>query len=415
MNKSSISNGINSRRLWDRHMELAKIGGTKKGGVNREAFTAEEIEARKLLAKWTENRGFSCSVDPIGNLFFRRDGLDPEAKPVVTGSHIDSQPTGGKFDGAYGVLAGLEVLESAEDMGIDTKRPLEFVAWTNEEGGRFQPATMGSGVYVGAMDFDQMLKVKDRNGIMVKDVLPKTLNAIPNANKRDFGSPFFAYIEAHIEQGPILEKQRKTIGVVTGIQGCRWFAIEVFGSEAHAGSTPFAVRKDAFRAAHGMIREMYKIFKDNNDVLRFTVGRFEVSPNSPNTIPGKVFFTVDFRHPDAGVLTDLGDRIKTICDQNSEGLKFKVNENYTVPPTVFDKNVVDIIRKSANEQNFNFMDIVSGALHDAKYMNDICPSGMIFVPCEKGLSHNELEAAIPEDLTAGTKVLGEAMIALANE
>ena len=415
MTEKSISNAINQNRLWERHMELAKIGATLKGGVNREAFTEEEIQARKLLAKWTKNRGFSCSIDPIGNLFFRREGKDPNADPVVTGSHIDSQPTGGKFDGAYGVLAGLEVLESAEDIGVETNRPLEFVAWTNEEGGRFQPATMGSGVYVGAMDFDQMLDVSDKNGVKVGDVLPEALNAIPGANQRNFGSPMAAYIEAHIEQGPILEKQDKTIGVVTGIQGCRWFAIDVFGSEAHAGSTPFALRKDAFKAAHSMINNMYKIFTDDEDILRFTIGRFEVLPNSPNTIPGKVFFTVDFRHPNAEILNNLGDQIETICEKNSHGLKFKINETYTVPPTIFDLNVVGTIRESANAHNFSVMDITSGALHDAKYMNDICPSGMIFIPCEGGLSHNELEAAQSEDIAAGTRVLAETMVSLANQ
>ncbi len=415
MAEKSIANAINQNRLWERHMELAKIGATIKGGVNREAFTNEEIKARKLLAKWTQSRGFSCSVDPIGNLFFRREGKNPDASPVVTGSHIDSQPTGGKFDGAYGVLAGLEVLESAEDIGLETDRPIEFVAWTNEEGGRFQPATMGSGVYVGAMDFTKMLEVKDTNGIKVSDVLPETLNAIPEAKKRDFGSPMSAYIEAHIEQGPILEKQDKTIGVVTGIQGCRWFAIDVFGSEAHAGSTPFALRKDAFRAAHSMINNMYEIFKDDEDILRFTVGRFEVSPNSPNTIPGKIFFTVDFRHPDSSVLTKLGDQIEEICQKNCNGLDFEVKETYTVPPTIFDPTVVGTIRSSANGQNFSVMDITSGALHDAKYMNDICPSGMIFIPCEGGLSHNELEAAQSSDIAAGARVLAETMISLANK
>ena len=211
MSSESIVKAINKDRLWQRHMDLAKIGATAKGGVNREAFTEEEILARKKLASWANSRGFKCSIDPIGNLFFRRNGSDAEALPVVTGSHIDSQPTGGKFDGAYGVLAGLEVLESAEDIGLVTKRPLEFVAWTNEEGGRFQPATMGSGVYSGAMDYNSMLNVCDSSGVSVKSVLPDALSATPDAQKRSFGSPMAAYIEAHIEQGPILEREEKTI------------------------------------------------------------------------------------------------------------------------------------------------------------------------------------------------------------
>lgn len=415
MSNKSISNSINHDRLWMRHMELAKIGATPKGGVNRQAFTLEEAQARRQLAEWAGARGFSCMVDPIGNLFFRRPGSDRDALPVVTGSHIDSQPTGGKFDGAYGVLAGLEVLEAAEDLGIETRKPLEFVAWTNEEGGRFQPPTMGSGVYAGAMDFETVLDAVDADGQCVRDLLPETLSATPEAEFRKFGLSMAAYIEAHIEQGPVLEREKKTIGVVTGIQGSRWFGIEVVGSEAHAGTTPFAARKDAFRAAHGMINEMQQVFKDDEDVMRFTVGRFEVMPNSPNTVPGRVFFTVDFRHPDAQILTDLGNKVEQICLSRASGLDVSVTETYTVPPTTFDSGVVARIREAASKHDFSAMDIISGALHDAKYMNDICPSGMIFVPCERGLSHNEAEMASSQDLAAGARVLAEAMIALAND
>jgi N-carbamoyl-L-amino-acid hydrolase len=411
----SIAQAIDEKRLWQRHMDLGSIGATEKGGVNRQAFTDEETQARKLLFDWATDRGFSCAVDDFGNLFFRRAGTDPDAEPIVTGSHIDSQPTGGKFDGAYGVLAGLEVLEAAEDAGIQTRRPLEFVAWTNEEGGRFQPATMGSGVYVGAMDYEAMLDVADRKGVTIRELMPATLAATPNAERRPFGTRFAAYIEAHIEQGPILEMEEKTIGVVTGIQGCRWFAIEVTGSEAHAGTTPFAARKDAFRAAHAMIAEMQDMTADETDTTRFTVGCFEVSPGSPNTVPGHVFFTVDLRHPDAATLKDFGDRLYGICERNAQGLEVKVKETYSVPPISFHKDVVECVRDSTRSLSLSHRDIISGALHDAKYMNDICPSGMIFVPCEKGISHNEVEAASPADLAAGARVLAEAMIALANQ
>jgi N-carbamoyl-L-amino-acid hydrolase len=411
----TIAKAVNEQRLWQRHMDLAKIGATDKGGVNRQAFTPEEAEARKLLAGWAEARGFSCAVDEIGNLFFRRAGTDPNADPVVTGSHIDSQPTGGKFDGAYGVLAGLEVLEAAEDSGVTTKRPLEFVAWTNEEGGRVQPATMGSGVYTGAMDIDEMLSVQDRAGEVVRDLLPATLAATPNAEKRPLGTKFAAYIEAHIEQGPILEMEERTIGVVTGIQGTRWFAIEVEGSEAHAGTTPFSARRDAFRAAHAMIAEMYELTVDDKDILRFTVGCFEVSPGSPNTVPGHVYFTLDIRHPDGAILKALGDKVEDVCKRNAGGLPYKVRETYNVPPIQFDDGVVGRIRACTKALDLSHRDMISGALHDAKYMNDICPAGMIFVPCEKGISHNEVEAADPKDLAAGARVLAEAMIALANQ
>lgn len=411
----TISQSVSEKRLWQRHMDLAAIGATSKGGVNREAFTEEEAEARRLLARWASDRGFTCSVDDFGNLFFRREGTDPDADPVVTGSHIDSQPTGGKFDGAYGVLAGLEVLEAAEDAGLKTRRPLEFVAWTNEEGGRFQPATMGSGVYVGAMDLDEMLDVADRDGATIRDLMPRTLAATPNATRRALGAPMAAYIEAHIEQGPILEMEEKTIGVVTGIQGCRWFTIEVFGAESHAGTTPFAARKDAFRAAHAMVAEMQEMTADENDITRFTVGRFDVEPGSPNTVPGRVLFTVDLRHPDAATLKNYGDRIAGICARNANGLEHSVKETYSVPPIVFHQDVVECVRDSTRSLSLSHRDMISGALHDAKYMNDICPAGMIFVPCEKGISHNEIEAAAASDLAAGARVLAEAMVALANQ
>ncbi len=411
----SVSLAVDAERLWRRHMDLAKIGATAKGGVNRQALTPEEAQARVQLRQWAEARGFTTAVDAIGNLFFRREGSDPNAAPVVTGSHIDSQPTGGKFDGAYGVLAGLEALEAVEDADITTKRPLEFVAWMNEEGGRFQPATMGSAVYAGKADLEEMLDVADVDGVKVRDVLPDAIAATPGAANRDLGAPIAAYIEAHIEQGPLLEMAEKTIGVVTGIQGARWFAIEVLGEEAHAGTTPNAARKDAFKAALAMINEMQTLMADETDILRFTIGRMEVSPGSPNTVPGRVSFTVDFRHPDLAVFTDKGDRVREICERNANDLPVTVKETYHVPPITFDQDTVARVRGAVNSLDYSNMDIISGALHDAKYMNDICPSAMIFVPCERGLSHNEAESAEKDDLAAGTRVLAEALVALANE
>ena len=412
---ASAALAVSQERLWQRLMELAEIGATAKGGVNRQALSAEDGAARKLVSQWAAARGFTAYSDPIGNLFFRRAGTDADADPVVTGSHIDSQPTGGKFDGAYGVLAGLEALEAIEDAGIVTRRPLEFVAWMNEEGGRFQPATMGSGVYTGAMDFDEMLAVRDGDGVSVADDLPASLAATPDAGPRDFGTRFAAYIEAHIEQGPRLERENKTIGVVTDIQGCRWFAIEVLGQEAHAGTTPNAARKDALKAALAMIAEMQELMADEEDILRFTIGRLVVAPNSPNTVPARAFFTVDFRHPDLAVLTEKGDRIAEICERHAGDLPLSVKETYNVPPITFHEHVVGAVRNAVEGQGLSNMDIVSGALHDAKYMNDICPSAMIFVPCADGISHNEIESATPEDLAAGTRVLAEALVALANE
>lgn len=415
MPQKTIAEAVSQDRLWQRHVDLAKIGATPKGGVNRQALTPLDLEARALLRSWAEARGFATAIDAIGNLFFRRAGADPNAAPVVCGSHIDTQPTGGRFDGTYGVLAGLEVLEAASDLGLVTKRPLEFVAWMNEEGSRFQPATMGSSVYVGANTLDSMLAVADGNGVTVGDDLPAAIAATPGAAPRELGAPMAAYLEAHIEQGPRLENERKTVGVVTGIQGCRWFTIEVLGDEAHAGTTPIAVRKDALRRALDMIAAIQDIMADESDTVRFTVGRMEVYPNSPNTVPSRVLFTIDFRHPDLAVLTDLGDQIAAICEAKAAGQPVTVRETYNVPPTTFDPRIVGHVRDATRRLDFPAMDIVSGALHDAKYMNDICPSAMIFVPCEKGISHNEIENAAPEDLAAGARVLAEVLVALANE
>lgn len=415
MPQKTIADAVREDRLWQRHVDLAKIGATPKGGVNRQALTPEDGKGRALVTSWAKARGFTTAVDAIGNLFFRRAGSDPDASPVVCGSHIDTQPTGGRFDGTYGVLAGLEALEAAADLSLVTKRPLEFVAWMNEEGSRFQPATMGSSVYSGANTLDAMLAVADGDGVTVGEALPATIAATPGAAPRELGAPMAAYLEAHIEQGPRLENERKTVGIVTGIQGCRWFTIEVLGDEAHAGTTPLAARKDALRRALDMIAAIQDIMADDTDTVRFTVGRMEVFPNSPNTVPSRVLFTIDFRHPDLAVLTDLGDRIAAICEAKAGGQPVTVRETYKVPPTTFDARIVGHVREATRRLDLPMMDIVSGALHDAKYMNDICPSAMIFVPCEKGISHNEIENATPEDLAAGARVLAEVLIALANE
>ncbi|HUF82626.1 MAG TPA: hydantoinase/carbamoylase family amidase, partial [Burkholderiales bacterium] len=240
---------VDGQRLWRRLMEMAQIGAIPGGGVNRAAFSQEDVAARKLLISWARARSFTVATDAIGNLFIRRPGLDPHAPPVMTGSHMDSQPRGGRFDGIYGVLAGLEALEAMELAGVRTRHPVELVAWSNEEGGRFPPCTMGSAVYTGARPLGDFLDVKDNEGVALEDALARTLAATPGAEKRELNAPAAAYIEAHIEQGPLLELERKTIGVVTGIQGLRWFNVEFFGETAHAGTTPLAGRKDALREA----------------------------------------------------------------------------------------------------------------------------------------------------------------------
>jgi N-carbamoyl-L-amino-acid hydrolase len=405
---------VNQQRLWQRHAEMAKYGGTQKGGVNRQALSAEDIAARRQLCEWAVEREFGVFTDEIGNIFVRRPGKEENAAPVLSGSHMDSQPTGGRYDGMYGVLAAFEALEALDDAGIKTKRPIEAVAWTNEEGSRFQPGTMGSAVFVGAKTMAQVIDTVDSAGIRLGDALLMTLAATPQAIRRPFGTPVASYVEAHIEQGPRLEIARKPIGIVTGIQGSRWFQIDVTGEEAHAGTTPLAGRKDAFRAALRMADALQKLMHDDSDTIRFTIGRFEVSPGSPNTVPGHVLFTIDFRHPEEEVLSRFGDQVAALCERLAPPCSVTVTETTRNPPTWFDRKVIDLVAKAAAGLELPAMEIFSGAGHDARYMAPICPTGMIFVPCEKGVSHNEAENASPQDLAAGARVLAKVLTELAD-
>lgn len=409
------STAVKQDRLWQRHADMAKLGGTPKGGVNRQALSAEDAAARNLLASWAKARGFAVFTDAIGNLFVTRAGTDAAALPVMSGSHMDSQPTGGRFDGMYGVLAAFEALEALEDSGAKTRRPVMAVAWTNEEGSRFQPGAMGSAVFAGAYKLDEMLAQKDWKGVVLKDALAETLKAAP-APMRD-GPPGFkvaGYVEAHIEQGPRLENEQKTIGVVTAIQGSRRYIVTIEGEEAHAGTTPRAARKDAYAAATRIAAAMYEATTDKDDTLRFTIGRVEVSPGSPNTVPGKAVFTIDMRHPDNDALASYEAKLYEIARTKAVPCPAGIERVTNVAPTYFDKAVIDMVRSAANTLKLSNMDMPSGAGHDAMHIAKLCPSGMIFVPCERGISHNEIENAAPEDLAAGTKVLVEVLEALAN-
>ena len=409
------SSAVQEDRLWQRHADMAKLGGTPKGGVNRQALSAEDAAARNQLMGWAKARGFSISTDAIGNLFVRREGSDPKALPVMSGSHMDSQPTGGRFDGMFGVLAAFEALEALEDAGIRTRRPVIAVAWTNEEGSRFQPGAMGSAVFAGTYKLDEMLATKDWKGVVLGDALEETLKAAP-APMRD-GNPGFDvgfYIEAHIEQGPRLEAAQKTIGVVTAIQGSRRYIVEIDGEEAHAGTTPRAARKDAYAAATRIAAAMYEATNDADDTLRFTIGHVEVSPGSPNTVPGKVTFTIDMRHPDDAVLEAHEKKLHDIVSRKAKPCPARIERVTNVAPTGFDTRVIDLVRSKAQALKLTHMDMPSGAGHDAMHIAKLCPAGMIFVPCERGISHNEIENATPADLAAGTRVLVEVLQELAN-
>jgi N-carbamoyl-L-amino-acid hydrolase len=392
---------------------MAKLGGTPKGGVNRQALSAEDAQARNQLMAWAKTRRFEVFTDPIGNLFVRRPGTDAAAAPVLSGSHMDSQPTGGRFDGMYGVLAAFEALEALEDAGIRTRRPVMAVAWTNEEGSRFQPGAMGSAAFAHPDRLASMLAQKDWNGVVMKDALAETLKSAP-APMRELGFPVASYVEAHIEQGPRLENENKTIGVVTAIQGSRRYVVTLEGEEAHAGTTPRAARKDANAALVRIAAALYEATADAQDTLRFTIGRVEVSPGSPNTVPGRAMFTIDMRHPEDAVLEAHDQKLHAIVAAKAAPCTARIEPMGAMRPTNFDPGVIGLVREKAQALGLSHMDMPSGAGHDAMHIASLCPAGMIFVPCERGISHNEIENATPQDLAAGTRVLVEVLEALAN-
>ncbi|MGH7039240.1 MAG: Zn-dependent hydrolase [Stellaceae bacterium] len=406
---------VNGERLWASLMELAQIGATAKGGVCRLAASDLDGEARRLFVRWCEEAGCAVRVDRIGNIFACRPGRNPALPPVVTGSHLDTQPTGGKFDGAYGVMAGLEVVRSLNDLGYETEAPVEIVAWTNEEGSRFSPAMVGSGAFAGVFDLAYGLDRPDNvSGVKLGAELERIGFAGPEPVG---GRPVAAYFEAHIEQGPILEAAGTVIGAVTGAQGQRWYEITVTGAEAHAGTTPLPRRKDALLGAARMIDAVRRIGEAHAPDARTTVGFVRVSPNSRNTIPGEVFFTVDFRHPVDAVLTAMDRELREACAKaaaESGGLAVAVEEFWHFPPTSFDPALIDAVRRAAAAQDLSHQDIISGAGHDAVYMARIAPSAMVFVPCKDGISHNEIEDARPEELAAGCAVLLNAMLEIAD-
>ena len=403
---------VNSERLWASLMELAQIGATPKGGVCRLAASDLDGEARRLFIRWCEEAGCRVTVDRIGNIFARRPGRNPELAPVMTGSHLDTQPTGGRFDGAYGVMAGLEIVRTLNDLGYQTEAPIEIVAWTNEEGSRFSPAMVGSGVFAGVFALEEALATRDNSAPALS--LGAELQRIGFAGSEPAGGrEVAAYFEAHIEQGPILEAAGDTIGVVTGAQGQRWYEIAVTGQEAHAGPTPMPRRRDALVGAARMIDAVNRIGHAHAPYACATVGFVQVSPNSRNTIPGRVFFTVDFRHPEDAVLTVMDRELRQACAAAaaaSGGLEVEVKEFWYFPPTPFDPALVAAVRGAAAALGSPHQDIVSGAGHDAVYLARVAPSAMVFVPCKDGISHNEIEDALPADLAAGCNVLLNALL-----
>ncbi len=403
---------VNGQRLWDSLMEMAKIGATEKGGVCRLALTDLDKQARDLFVRWCEDAGCSVGVDKMGNIFARRPGKDESLPPVMTGSHIDSQPTGGKFDGIYGVLAGLEVIRTLNDLDYETNAPIEVSAWTNEEGSRFAPAMVASGVFGGEFELDYALACKDRDGKTIAEELERIGYAGDlECGGRDVG----AFFETHIEQGPILEADGKTIGVVQGVQGIRWYEVEITGMESHAGTTPMDRRKDALVAASMMVAEANRLGETTSDA-RTTIGMMEVSPNSRNVIPGHVFFTLDLRHPDADTLATMGTSFKSVCERiaSDRACELKFEEIWYSAPVKFDATCISAVQSAADALELDNRPITSGAGHDAVYVSRVAPAAMIFIPCKDGISHNEIEDATQEHLTAGCDVLLNAMLSRAD-
>jgi N-carbamoyl-L-amino-acid hydrolase len=399
---------VDGARLWDSLMQLARIGATGKGGVCRLALTELDREARELFIAWAKEIGCSVRIDAIGNIFARRAGLRDDLPPVMTGSHIDTQPTGGKFDGNYGVLAGLEVLRTLADANVQTVAPLEVAVWTNEEGSRFVPVMMGSGVFAGAFTLEHALAQRDREGVSVRDAL----TAIGYAGENEKPHTVGAYFEAHIEQGPVLEAHDKTIGVVQGALGQRWYDVTVQGMEAHAGPTPMELRRDALLVAADLIHAVNRIALDHAPHGRGTVGWLDVHPNSRNVIPGRVTLTVDLRAADDASLTAMDAALCAACSAAGEksGIAVDVEQVVYFPPQPFAANLVAAVKRGADALGFPSMDVISGAGHDAVYLARVAPAAMIFVPCKDGISHNEIEDARADHLEAGCNVLLQAML-----
>ena len=404
---------IDPKRLWDTLMAMAQIGATAKGGVRRLALSEVDRQGRAQFRAYCEALGLTVRVDAIGNMFARRPGRDPDRLPVLFGSHLDSQPSGGKFDGALGVIAGLEVMRTLHDLAITTEAPLELVNWTDEEGSRFGHSLMGSGVWAGVYDQAKTFALTDLEGTSVKTALDQIAAAGPEPAR---AFPADAYFELHIEQGPILEREQKQIGIVTGAQAQVWYDAVCTGQDSHAGTTPPSARRDALVAAARIIDLVDRLMRAHGDNGRGTVGQLQVLPNSRNVIPGEVRFSVEFRHPDAGEVDRLAAAFAPQAASLAArcGVKLDLTELFRIPAQPFDPECVDLVRQAAARLGLAAREIVSGAGHDAVYVARHIPTAMIFTPCKDGLSHNEAESILPEEAAAGCQVLFEAIVARAN-
>ena len=399
---------INSDRLWDSLRQMALIGATPKGGVHRLALSEEDRRARELFREWCESLDMSVRHDAMGNQFARFQGRDPEAHPILIGSHLDSQPTGGKYDGTLGVLAGLEVIRTLVEQGIELNHPLELVNWTNEEGARFAPAMIGSGVYAGAFELEDAHAIQDQEGITIKDALDR-IGYLGQGMEQPH---YIASLELHIEQGPVLEEKGQLTGVVTGVQRVRWYEIRVYGKAAHAGSTPMSMRYDPVKTAMSVIGACYDCIA-LDDQAKVTFGTFRTYPGAINTVPEQVTFNIDLRHPDGKTLDQLDTQFRELMKQKEKtGITIIVKDIWHSPPVRFHENCIQAVSKASEKLGLPANPMLSGAGHDSVYLNRVIPTGMIFIPCKDGLSHNEAESIESHHATAGTNVLLHALLEL---
>lgn len=405
---------VNQARLWDSLMRMAEVGRLPAGGCCRMALSPEDGAGRDLFVAWCRDAGCDVVVDQVGNIYARRPGRQADAPAVATGSHLDTQPHGGKFDGIYGVLAGLEVVRTLNDHGVETELPIDVIVWTNEEASRFHPPLTGSSAFIGNLTPDFVHEIETTDGTKVRDDLIRIGylgDEIPGSRKLD------SFFEAHIEQGPILEAEAKTIGVVTQIQGLRFLTVTVEGEDGHGGTVPMTRRRDAMTGAAKMIVFLDRLARETDDRTRTTVGSLQVIPSSSSTIPGEVRFSVDLRHPEIETLDRLHKEIEAAFAEIAAetGLSVRIKVEMKKQPTHFDPGAVDLVQQAADKLGLANRRILSGAGHDAMNLAQRVPTAMIFIPCERGISHNEKENADPADVAAGADVLLHALLARAGQ
>lgn len=406
---------VDGDRLWQRLMTLAEIGATAGGGVNRQALSDEEQRAWRQIIEWGSVLGFEPFIDAAGNLFLRLPGEHSQVPPILIGSHLDSQPQGGRFDGVFGVMAAFETLETLVSSALPRSRDVIAVAWMNEEGSRFAPGMMGSEVFTGERDLKSIREVSDADGISVGKALDDQFAAFPDLSPRPPGFPVYAYVEPHIEQATLLEQADCSIGIVTGIQGKRTYRIRLIGAPGHAGTQPMAERSDALMAFAEIAVHLQQEIGQRDDRIKFTIGRLEVTPNAPSVVPQSVVFSIDLRHPENAVLNECGERLVALIRVHAGDCRVEIDPLVVAPSNVFDLKLQELIAGSAKHRGYSFMPVLSAAGHDARHLAKRCRSAMIFIPCRDGVSHAEHEWAEPDHVTAGANVLLDSVVSLLGE